>query len=371
MRIGILLPHVFAQQHLLKSVIFAPVDLAVGLADSLSKEHEVFLFTPGLIYTQARNINVDLSLIESELEREGCSLPELIRGNPMAFASLARSVQAELTAMAFEYANSGRLDVLHIFMCESEVPLYFSNLVNVPVVFTHHDPYNFYRRYRANFPKLKNLNYVSITQAQRKTAPKDLNFIANVYNGIDLDRFKFGDGMGGYFCNLGRIVRNKGNHIAIDVCKKLGVNFKFAGKYYTGEQNEGEDYWSKHIKPNVDDNQIEYVGFINTDKQRSEFLGNARAMLFPIEWEEPFGLVVIEAMACGTPVIAFDKGAMKELIDDGKTGFIVKNQKQMEEAVREVDSIDRRVCRKRVKSHFTLQKMVAGYLDVYNRVVGN
>jgi len=375
-RIGILLPHVFAQQKLMDKVVFTPVTLAIDLVVQLSTRHEVFFFTPGPVGNNfnenVQNISVDMGLLEEELQKQKCTLPQLITKCPLAFTSLSRSVQAELTAKAFELANSDKLDILHIFMCESEVPLYFSNLLKVPVVFTHHDPFNFYRKYRVNFPKLMNLNYVSISKSQRETAPKNMNFVANVYNGINLNDFDFRAEPelkdAGYFASIGRIIQNKGVHTAIDACKNTGNALRFAGKYYSSKADKGQDYWSKHIKPHVDNKQIIYEGFISDVKQKSGFLGGAKALLFPIEWMEPFGVVIIEAMACGTPVIAFPGGAVEEIIQDGVNGYVVSNQAELEKAMGKVQTINRRKCREYVEQNYTIEIMAKRYEKVYEKL---
>lgn len=368
MRIGILLPHVFAQQSLLDKVIFAPVHLAVNLADTLSIEHHVVLFSPGELDTKAVNITVDMALLNEEVKKESCTFSQLIIKNPLAFVSLSRQVQAELTAKAFEMANNDELDIVHVFMCESEIPLYFSDLVDIPVVFTHHDPYNFYRKYRVTFPKRKNLNYVSISLNQRNTAPKGTKFVGNVYNGVDLSKFRFVKKSGEYYSSLGRIIRNKGIHTAIAACQNTSSVLRIAGKHYSSEKT-GDDYWEKYVKPHIDSENIFYDGFISDQKDRSEFLGGAKAMLFPIEWSEPFGMVVVESLACGTPVIAFDSGPVRELIEDGKTGFVVKTLAQMEEAMQKIDQIDRKYCRKSVEERFTVDVMSHGYEEVYKKLV--
>ncbi|MEA3357638.1 MAG: glycosyltransferase [Patescibacteria group bacterium] len=369
MKIGVLVPHIFAQQEILEKVIFAPVHLAVNMADMMSEIHETYLFTPGRVQTRAKNITVNLSLFNEELARELCTLPELITKNPLSFVSLSRQVQAELASKAFELCNTGKLDILHVFMCESEIPLYFSNLVNIPVVFTHHDPYNFYRKYRVTFPKLKNLNYVSISKSQQKTAAAGMNFVANVYNGIDLSEFKFRSSSDDYFAYLGRIIRVKGCHTAISACIDVGADLRIVGKYYSGAKPKDEDYWTKYIKPKLDDQNIRYDGFVAGPSAKSRFLGGAKALLFPVEWDEPFGVVMIEAMACGTPVIAFDRGSVKEIIDDGKTGFVVKDLQGMKQAMKKIDTIDREECRKLVKEKFTVKSMTAGYLRVYKKLL--
>lgn len=361
-RIGILITHIFAQEYLKDKIIFAPIHLAVQLANGLVDiGNETYLFTPGKIVTKVKNVTVDLSLLDHELEGEGCSLPEFAVNNPLAFVSVARQIQADITKTAFEYANSGKIDALIVYMCEDEIPLYFADLLKVPVFFVHHDPFNFYRKYRVRFPRLSNLNYISLSYAQRQTAPKKLNFVANIYNGINISDYKFSCNGVDYFASLGRIIQNKGVHIAINVCRETGMKLKIAGKHYSNNDDKEGSYWEKYIKPYIDGVNIEYVGFLKPPTQTASFLSNAKALLFPVIWDEPFGMVMIESLACGTPVIAFDNGAVPEIIENGKNGFIVKDEKEMKEAMYKTDTIDRKYCRSSVEKRFTIQKMVSDY----------
>jgi glycosyltransferase involved in cell wall biosynthesis len=368
LKIGILIPHIFAQDKLSEEVIFAPLPLAINLANTLSQDHDVYLFSPGKITTKAKNITCDLSLIEKEVERESLNLQEFVIENPLAFTSLSRQVHAEITAKAFQYAKDGEIDILHIFMCEDEIPLYFSNLVNVPIVYTHHDPFNFYRRYRARFPNLKNLNYVSISDTQRLTAPKGLNFIKTVYNGIEIDKFPFNNNPRDYFAFMGRIVRVKGCHNAIQACIENKSNLKIVGKHYANSDDTDNSYWEKYISPQLDNEFIDYKGFIKKDSELRQFISNAKALLFPIEWDEPFGMVIIEALATGTPVIAYPNGAVTEIIEDGKNGFLVNNVNEMKKAMKNINKIDRRYCRESIENRFTVKKMAEGYLDAYKKL---
>ncbi len=370
MKIGIHIPHIFAQEQLKNKIIFAPLDLALNLADELSQKHEIILFTPGKINTKnAKNLHLDLSLLEQELEKENCTLPEFIIKNPLAFISISKQYQAELTRIAFE-TTERELDLLHIFISEDEIPLYFSNLLSKPTVFTHHDPFNFYRKYRVRFPKLKNLNYVSISNSQRETAPKNLNFVGTVYNGLKIDNYPFNPIPKNYFAFLGRIVRNKGCHTAIQVCKKSNNQLKIAGKYYAGN-DKTNSYWDNYIKPELKSNLITYEGFLKPPKQTSEFLQQAKALLFPIEWSEPFGMVIIESLASGTPVIAFNYGAVSEIIKDGVNGFIVNSKDEMISAIQNIDQIDRTTCRRSVEKKFTIKDMAKGYERIYKKVLMN
>lgn len=367
LRIALLAPHIFVHQKVLDKTVFAPASLLMDLVNSLAKNHTVTLFTPGPIKTRAKNICANLKLLETEAKQFNCTFPKLIKHKPLTFITLARQAACEIISKAYGMANEGEFDIVHVFTLEEEIALYFANFVNVPVVFTHHDPYNTYARYRARFPNIKNLSYISISNAQRKTAPRGTNFIATVYNGIDFKHFKFKANPENYFAHFGRIVKNKGCHIAISACLKSDNNLKIAGKHYQGHGNE--NYWNKYIKQHINKKGISYEGFIKEQKAKCEFLGNAKSLLFPILWEEPFGLVIIEANACGTPVIAFNRGSVPEIIKDGVNGFVVKDEAEMIKAMASIEKIDRKKCREYVEKNFSLEKMVKGYERVYKKIL--
>ncbi|MCK4891296.1 MAG: glycosyltransferase, partial [Candidatus Pacebacteria bacterium] len=132
----------------------------------------------------------------------------------------------------------------------------------------------------------------------------------------------------------------------------------------------GNGFYDKKVKPFLKKSEIEDIGFLDR-KKLSSFLGRAKALLFPINWEEPFGLVMIEAMACGTPVIAFNRGSVSEVIKHGKTGFVVENESEMIEAIKNIDKINREDCRKHVEENFTIKTMVGGYEEVYRKVLSS
>ncbi|HOU75569.1 MAG TPA: glycosyltransferase [Candidatus Dojkabacteria bacterium] len=370
MKVGILIPHLFAQDALKDKVIFAPLTLAEKLTNSLvDRGHEVTVFTPGRLTTKAQNVNVDLSLIEEEIRLAECTLPQFIVQNPVAFITMSRQVHTELTVKALQFLKEGKIDLLHVYMCEDENPLYFSQLIDKPVIFTHHDPFNYYRKYRVRFPQLKSLNYVSISYAQRKTAPEGLNFCENIYNGVDEQEYAFSEKTDDYFASLGRIVQNKGVHIAIDCCEKLGYKLKIAGKHYSNSDDKDGGYWEKYIEPHIDNKLIKYEGFLKPPYETNKFLKKTKALLFPIEWDEPFGLVMVESLMSGTPVIAFDNGSVREIIEHEKNGFIVKTKEEMIKAMQKINSIDRKYCRQSVIPRFTIKTMVEKYEKLYKQMV--
>jgi len=374
LNIGLIVPHIFMQKKILKDVIFSPGFLALDLAEGLAKlGHKVTLFTPGIVDTKVKNITVDLKNFETELKSREISYLDLLRSKALVFVTLARQVQAELLAKAFIMANKGQFDILHVYINEEELGLVFAGLCNKPIVFTHHEPFNFLLRYRSIMPKYKDLNWIAISNAQKKSMPKDTNFIKTVYHGLPRNQFKFNKNpKGDYFAYFGRIIEPKGVHLAIQACKKAKVKLKIAGKHYTGHSKDA--YWTKVILPEIDGKNIEYVGFINDAKKKQEFLGNALGLIVPSTWEEPFGMVTIEALACGTPVIGSSKGATPEIITYGRTGFIIdfdnRNKiSNLVKAIKDIKNIDRADCRKDFETRFVSEIMVKNYSDAYLELV--
>jgi glycosyltransferase involved in cell wall biosynthesis len=374
MKIGIVVPHIFMHRSILPQVIFSPAELALDLANELQKHKnvEVTLFTPGPVDTPVRNITADLSYFEHELAGRGDTYIDLLKKHPVTFITLARQVQAEIIAAAFAMANCGDLDIVHIYTNEEDIALPFAALCNKPVVFTHHDPFNFLVKYKNVFPKYKQLNWISISNAQRKGMPKDTNWIGTVYHGIQKDLFTPNYSPSGeYIAYLGRIIEPKGVHLAIEATKQYNtahgthLKLKIAGKHYAGDK---DTYWQKHIKPQIDSDTIEYVGFIKSVAEKQHFLGNAKALIIPSTFEEPFGMVMIEALACGTPIIGSDSGAIPEVIRPGTTGILVRKNDEtytLADAIADIDTVDRHACRADFEARFTATRMGREHLNVY------
>lgn len=213
----------------------------------------------------------------------------------------------------------------------------------------------------AAFP---NLPLVSISHAQRLPMPP-VNWVGNVYHGLPRDLLNFSASPAGdYLAFLGRISPEKRPDRAIEIAAGAGLPLKIAAKIDRVDQA----YWDECIAPLVRAHpNIEYVGEIG-EQQKSAFLGAARALLFPIDWEEPFGLVMIEAMACGTPVIAFGRGSVPEVIDDGVTGFVVNTVDEAIEALKKLDHLDRARVRARFEERFTVERMARDYIEIYARL---
>lgn len=232
----------------------------------------------------------------------------------------------------------------------------------IPVVYTLHEPIYPWLAKVYNMFQSKNQHFVSISNAQRKPAP-DLNYASTIYNGLDPSLFPFSSNAGNYCLFIGRLVPQKGVHEAILAARKAKEKL-----IIIGAPNKGE-YWEKKIKPFLGKN-IKYAGYISHQKTY-KYYQKAKVLLCPIQWEEPFGLTFTEAMSCGTPVIAFDRGSAKEVVQDGKTGFIVKNVGEMAKAIKKIDQIKREDCRKRVEEKFTNKKMADNYEKVFYEILGD
>ena len=201
--------------------------------------------------------------------------------------------------------------------------------------------------------------FVSISDSQRRPL-SGLNWVGTVAHGLPEDKLAFNPAPEGYLAFLGRISPEKGADVAIRIARKANLSLRLAAKVPRGEQK----YFKRDVQPFVDGEQIRFIGEIN-DQQKSAFLGNAAALLFPIDWPEPFGLVLIEAMACGTPVVAFGRGAVPEIVENGVSGFVVETADQAVDAIGRIGEIDRAAIRRRFDERFTASRMAAEYVKLY------
>lgn len=239
----------------------------------------------------------------------------------------------------------------------------FSPFIKRPIVSTIHHP--IYEEMTILFKKLPNINYVAISESQRKTAP-GVNFAETIHHGLPLEKYPFSPKAENHLLWISKITPRKGPAEAIEIANKAGENLILAGVI----PREYQDYFKYRIRPFVNGKQIQFVGAADFQKKVNLF-SKAKALLYPIKGAESFGLVVIEAMACGTPVIAYKRGSMPELIKDGKTGFLVETQEEMIEAIKKIDRIKRIDCRRRVSAKFSLRKMVNKYEALYHKLIKN
>lgn len=215
------------------------------------------------------------------------------------------------------------------------------------------------------YNKFPRLPYVAISNSYRKQCPADINFMKTIHHGVNIKELKFNSKGGDYFVWLGRISPAKGVHIAAQIANKMGLKLKIAGKIVNPE---AKSFFKDKIKPYLN-KKVQFVGEIKTDREKSEFFGNARGFLYPVQWEEPFGITMIESQACGTPVVAFGRGSAPEVIRHNKTGFIVATMPEFKRAIERIDDINRKDCREWVEQRFTIEKMVDQYESLYYEII--
>ncbi|QSR86645.1 glycosyltransferase family 4 protein [Candidatus Methylacidiphilum infernorum] len=204
---------------------------------------------------------------------------------------------------------------------------------------------------------------VSISYSQRSYLPW-INWVGTVYHGVPEDLYAFYPESGKYLAFVGRISPEKGVDRAIEIAKLTGMDLKIAAKV----DDVDKEYFREIILPLFKKAPVEFIGEIG-DEEKKKFLGEAYALLFPVNWPEPFGLVMIESMACGTPVIGWRNGSVPEIVVDGKTGYIIDSIGEGVKKLRQIDRIDRKDCRKHVLNHFTASKMAQSYLSIYSKLL--
>jgi glycosyltransferase involved in cell wall biosynthesis len=350
--------------------IAAPWSLAADLINQLKDKVSLTLYTAKGSTVDVPQVN--LNLPADFLQKEGLSLRRYEELSTFSDQHLA----AELFAHASEY------DVIHIFQGALRV-LPFVRFTNKPIIVTVHDPFVPYRQNMfAAYANLSNTTLVTLSNFHKQAAPSGYK-VESVYNGIDIDKFPIGGGEGGYLLMTGRIRREKGFTEGIKAAKAANIPLVIAGQKYLDSELM-KNYWNNEIQPEINGSQVRYDGVV-IGQPLADLYAKARALLMPIQWDEPFGLVMTEAMASGTPVIAFNRGSVSEIVKDGVTGFIIENEgpaqssnwiikkfgiEGMVEAIGRIGEIDRAACRQHVAENFTINKMAENYLKVYNSISG-
>jgi glycosyltransferase involved in cell wall biosynthesis len=305
--------------------------------------HEVTLFASGDSLTQARLVSTS---------------PQALRLNSACIDQLAHHV-VMLEKVFGERQNFDlihfHIDYLHFSFCRHE------QMTQLTTLHGRLDIPDLVPVYQA-FPEMP---VVSISDVQRTPLPW-VNWKGTVHHGLPEDSFDFYPERGKYLAFLGRTSPEKGLDRAIEIAKRVGIPLKIAAKIDRGDR----EYFETCIKPLLNHPLIEFLGEIGY-AEKNDFLGNALALLFPIEWPEPFGLVMIEAMACGTPVIAFPYGSVPEVIQDGVNGFVVSNVDGAVQAVHNIANIDRESCRTHFEEHFTSVRMAQDYMAIYGQMVAD
>jgi glycosyltransferase involved in cell wall biosynthesis len=303
----------------------------------VAQGHDVTLFASGDSITRARLIP--------------CA-PESLRLDPKCVDKFAHHI----LMLEEVLKRSSEFDIVHFHIDYLHFPL--SRRSYTPQVTTLHgrldirDLVPLYREFRE-------MPVVSISDAQRSPLPW-LNWQATIHHGLPRDLYRFHPKTGQYLAFLGRISPEKGVDQAIAIAKRVGIKLKIAAKVDPVDQ----EYFERVIRPLMDSSLIEYIGEIG-EQEKDEFLGNALALLLALNWPEPFGVVMIEALACGTPIVAFRAGSVFEIIEDGATGFIVDSAETAVAALNNVPALSRRRCRRAFETRFTAARMCRDYLSVY------
>jgi len=304
--------------------------------------HAVTLFASGVSETAARLISpVERALRLGDEPRD--------------------AIAAHMVELSHVFERASEFDMIHCHVDYLAFP--FARLVSTPTVHTMHG--------RLDLPHVAPLlrhfhdvPLISISEAQRRpVADLSLDWVGTVYHGVPLKQYPVGHGDGGYLAFLGRLSPEKRPDLAIAVAKRLGLRLRIAAKV----DDVDREYFEHEIEPLLNHPLIEYLGEIGNDA-KADFLGDALALIFPVDWPEPFGLAMIEALACGTPVISRSCGSIPEVIAPGRTGVIGDTLDELVEAARHVDRIDRMACRQEVECRFSVQSMADGYEAIYGKL---
>ncbi len=349
---------------------FSPLRVALDIADGLAKSgHDITFFGPrGSKSKLFKTFIVPIFPVNQNrkiLKMEGIPESKLqIKDREKMIVLL----EQYFLSYVFKEAMRKKFDILHIHAPNESLPLSFLLKQKTPIVYTIHDVLFPWRKKVFEMFQTKNQYFVSISRSQRKSDTK-LNWAGTAYNTVDLKYFPFSLKTENYLLFLGRILPRKGVKEAIQVAIKTNKKLIIIGGPSQGE------FWEKDIKPHLKKKNIKYTGYV-FHKETHKYYGRAKVLLCPIKWKEPFGLTFIESMACGTPVIAFKRGAAAEIIKDGETGFIVKNIGEMIKATKKIYQMPeseyqkmRYNCRKHIEENFTIEKMIDVYEKVYYEIL--
>ncbi len=285
--------------------------------------------------------------------------------SPMRELGITNTQCWESIAIAKVIERQDEFDVIHNHLGYAFLP--YVDQLRTPVVTTLHGAFTV--EDEKEFCKLyKDLSYISISESQRKFLPC-LNYISTVYNGIEVDKYSFQEKPNQkepYLAFLGRLSEEKGVHLAIQLAKETGYKLKIAGKIDVNDI----PYYENKVKHLIDNEQIVYIGELGHN-DKVDLLKNAVATIHPVTWPEPFGLVMAESMACGTPVLALNQGSIPEVIFDKVTGFVENDIDTLIKRVDEIKNLDRYACRRHVQRNFSESRMIEGYLKSYRKMICN
>lgn len=389
MKIGLLLPNLLMAERF-EDRVFAPKELALAVGNELvARGHEVYVYAPEHTIT-----NGHLVSFPTELEnREFPSQKDLLKSEDIrtqiTYSRNQNEYEVFVTARAVEDANNRKLDILHNYI--DMFGHYFVPFATMPTLFTIHDPvFDPISLESFRFSTFKNHHYLAISnyQKQRYKEVFQLSSISTIHHGVSLSDFSFSEEADEYLCSIGRYLPAKGIDDALLIASELKKNIVIS----SGANFKHTDYYKKSIEPFIHSPYVKEVDFM-LPPERNRVFSRTKAFLFPIKWEEAFGMVLIEAMACGTPVIAYARGSTPEIIEDGKTGYLVNSSdtdirgdwlvkktglEGLREAVGKIYGLSqeqykemRKQCHHHVEKHFSIQRMAEDYEKLYLKIVGS
>ncbi len=346
---------------------YGGTELVVGLLtqELVKRGHEVTLFAAGKSNTKATLVSITdtplRDIQEAYPDHPLTATQSLYPGSPL-------SVYYELQMMEHVFSQAEQFDIIHNHL--GFMPLAFANLVETPVVTTLHGAFKSDRLHniveKTYYESYAHLPYVSISNYQQVPCPR-LNYVGTVYHGLDVKAYEASYTLEdkSYLAFLGRFCEDKGPHLAIQIAQQTGYPLIMAGKVDCPEEI---DFFKNHVAPFIDGKQIQYIGELN-HPQKVALLINALATLCPVIWPEPFGLVLVESMACGTPVLTLRNGSTPELIRHGETGFIADSVEELTGYVAQIMDLDRHTCRKHVEANFSVERMTEDYLSIFEQLI--
>lgn len=341
-------------------IAYSPAGVAKAIAEGLAgKGHQVTFFGP------------EGTTLNNEVVVETCNVRPLATTSADLEKQVATSdlfsdyrfglSDAVMARAMLERANAGEFDCVVFNHFESVLPL-APLFPKVPIVYILHDNMDEARREAIEAHSSPNQFFISISDSQRRNIP-DLNYAATVYNGVDTEHFAFSDEHEDYLLIAGRVTPEKGVKEAVQIAQQTKRRLLIAGSLTP------QNYWyfDEHIKPYLDD-KILFLGMLDRE-QLVKYFQKAAAVLAPIQWDEPFGLSMAEANSCGTPVVAFRRGAVPEVIEDGKSGYVVDNSAEMIMAIEKLNKIHPKDCAARARKHFSEEIMVNNYERVLQEII--
>lgn len=394
MKVGLLVPSIYMQKKYLETRISAPMKLALVMAKYLKRRgHEVIFFAGPDVPTEATVVSSDTELLDERLILDYQQDIPKDSYKTLTLYETKKYYELGLTLRAYQYAKEHNVDVMHQYHSLGNLSHYFEDVYKIPTVYTLHIlPPEVGTLTNWRYRKFNKSHFIGISQSQKKMfedVVPNINIVNVIQHGVELDSIEYNEIPEDYYAFIGRLIPEKGLDLAIQAISDAD-NLKVAT--WINPVIEETEYYQKEIKPFISQKHVEILGLLDEQK-RNNFLKNAKAFIFPLRWEEPFGMVLIEAMACGTPVIAFAKGSIPEIIRDGETGFIVNSSDDdkrgdwiikstgiqgLREAIAKLNSLSseeyrqmRKNCRELVEKKFSAELMAENYEEVYKNLASN